>query len=157
MSVLAEHPNATEARALRRAEIEHAMRCLYRDPTWIDPDGSLEVIIFLRRIHYLRPDVPKGWMRGACIDPLTTVGELDAHERERLLWQMIRFLKGSGAGSDNPATAEDHYGENARVLSTVGTVPPSRADPREPPYAGRSRVAAVLAPRTAAQTSRGTA
>lgn len=94
MSALAEHPMALEARDLRRHEIEHAMRCLYRDHTWIDPDGDLEVLAWLRRIHYVRRGVPEGWLRTARIFPLTFVGDLDAGQRERLVRAMLGFLKG---------------------------------------------------------------
>jgi hypothetical protein len=96
MSVVLEHPNAREARQLRRAEIEHAMRCLYRDHTWIDPDGDLPVGTWLLRIHYMdrHLNTMREWLRNANIDSLTPVGELKRYERTRLMWQMIDFLRG---------------------------------------------------------------
>lgn len=99
MSLLApDHPNAVEARELRRHEIEHAARCLYRDPTWIDRDGTLPVLDWLRRIHYLRDKQVLRWIAAAGIsDPLKAVGELSSDERRQLIAQMLRFLKGAGA------------------------------------------------------------
>jgi len=100
MSVMVEHPNARDARQLRRAEIEHAIKCLWRDHTWIDPDGDLPILDYLRRVHYLgrtdrdRDRVLTGWLSGASVDPLKPVGELSFPERQRLIWAMVRFLKG---------------------------------------------------------------
>lgn len=95
MSVVVEHPNALEARDLRRREIEHAMRCLYRDHTWIDPDGDLPVFEWLDRIHYLRDDVLRAWFRSTRIDPFTPVGCLTKQECRLLIGQMLRFVKAS--------------------------------------------------------------
>lgn len=120
MSALADHPNALEARDLRRHEIEHAMRCLYRDNTWIDPDGSLEVLAWLRRVHYLRPGTEVGWLRAARIDPLTPVGDLSVHDRERLVWQMLRFLKLQVVGSD---------ADPAREVRQIIARPPAATPP----------------------------
>jgi hypothetical protein len=89
-----DHPNTVEARKLRRVEIEHAMRCLYRDPKWI---GDMPVADWLSRIHYL--DSPRhngvvlAWLRDARINPLCPVDELAASERDRLIWAMLRFLR----------------------------------------------------------------
>jgi hypothetical protein len=97
MSVLqsrpADHPNAVEARALRRAEIEHAMRALYRDAKWI---GDVAAYEWLCRIHYLDPrkGVQRQWLRNARIDGATPVDELSAGQRDRLCWQMLLFLRG---------------------------------------------------------------
>lgn len=89
-----EHPNSVDAKQLRRAEIEHAMRCLYRDPKWI---GDMPVHTWLCQIHYLDTARYKGiqrrWLRNARVDGLCPVDELSADQRNRIIWQLLAFLR----------------------------------------------------------------
>jgi hypothetical protein len=88
-----EHPNVVGARLLRRYEIEHAMKCLYRDHAWIDPDGDLAVCFWLDRIHYLRDEIWRGWLRAARVDGLCPVSDLSFDQRERVIRQMLAFVR----------------------------------------------------------------
>jgi hypothetical protein len=88
--ICSEHPNVVGARLLRRYEIEHAMKCLYRDHAWI---GDLAVCFWLDRIHYLRDEIWRGWLRAARVDGLCPVDALSQIQRDRLIWQMLAFLR----------------------------------------------------------------
>lgn len=90
MSALAEHPNAREARDLRRQEILHAARALYRDPCWI---GEIKTGDWLLRVHYLREKVVMGWLEAAGINPWRPVCRLREDQRRALIRQMLAYAK----------------------------------------------------------------